>query len=213
QRVVSEFIELVQTSSPSRHELPVAQRLIPALEALGAQVEVDDAGSKIGGDTGNVLGRIPGTAPSAPPLLLCAHMDTVVPCQNIRPVAQGDVIRTDGTTILGRIDDETTANLGVIEGGLATNIVPNRVTIRGETRSRSLAKLDAQTEHMQRCFDDAAARHQVTVEGRGHTARVEARVARGYERLDLGDDTAIVRLMTRAAERLHRNFRTRATGG
>src|SRR2546430_11544884 len=53
----------------------------------------------------------------------------------------------------------------------------------------------------------------VTVEGRGHTARVEARVARGYERLDLGDDTAIVRLMTRAAERLHRNFRTRATGG
>src|SRR2546430_5532668 len=53
----------------------------------------------------------------------------------------------------------------------------------------------------------------VTVEGRGHTARVEARVARGYERLDLGEDTAIVRLMTRAAERLHRNFRTRATGG
>ena len=104
QRVVSEFIELVQTSSPSRHELPVAQRLIPALEALGAQVEVDDAGSKIGGDTGNVLGRIPGTAPSAPPLLLCAHMDTVVPCQNIRPVAQGDVIRTDGTTILGGDD-------------------------------------------------------------------------------------------------------------
>jgi len=324
QRVVSEFIELVQTSSPSRHELPVAQRLIPALEALGAQVEVDDAGSKIGGDTGNVLGRIPGTAPSAPPLLLCAHMDTVVPCQNIRPVAQGDVIRTDGTTILGgddkagivailesvrvarerrlphgpieilfticeengllgakhfdvtrlaarrglvldcdgvnelitrapaanhvsfvvhgleahagvcpeqgisaikvaaeaiagmrlgRIDDETTANLGVIEGGLATNIVPNRVTIRGETRSRSLAKLDAQTEHMQRCFDDAAARHHVTVEGREHAARIEARVARGYERLDLGDDTAIVRLMTRAAERLRRNFRTRATGG
>src|SRR3989441_11850342 len=66
---------------------------------------------------------------------------------------------------------------------------------------------------MQRCFDDAAARHQVTVEGREHTARIEARVARGYERLDLADDTAIVRLMTKAAERLRRTFRTRATGG
>src|SRR5207245_10592621 len=108
---------------------------------------------------------------------------------------------------------EATGHLGVIEGGLPTNILPNPVTIRGEKRSRSLAKLDAQTQHMQRCFDDAAARHHVTVEGRGHTARVEARVARGYERLDLGDDTAIVRLMTRAAERLRRNFRARATGG
>jgi len=85
QRVVSEFIELVQTSSPSRHELPVAQRLIPALEALGAQVEVDDAGSKIGGDTGNVLGRIPGTAPSAPPLSVTTY-----------DPATGDYIGPDG---------------------------------------------------------------------------------------------------------------------
>ena len=104
ERMASEFMELVQISSPSRRELPMAQRLIPTLEALGAQVEVDDAGGRIGGDTGNVLGRISGTAPSAPPLLLCAHMDTVVPCQNIRPVAQGDVIRTDGTTVLGGDD-------------------------------------------------------------------------------------------------------------
>ncbi len=324
QRVVAEFMELVQISSPSRREASMARRLIPTLEALGAQVEVDDAGARIGGDTGNVLARIPGTAPSAPPLLLCAHMDTVVPCQNIRPVAQGDVIKTDGTTVLGgddkavivailesvrvarerrlphgpieilfticeengllgakhfdvarlaarrglvldcdgvnelitrapaanhvsfvvhgleahagvcpeqgisaikvaseaiaamrlgRLDEETTANLGVIEGGLATNIVPNRVVVKGETRSRSLAKLDAQSAHMRSCFEEAAARHRVTVEGREHAARIEARIDRGYERLDLGDDTPIVRLMTKAAARLRRQFRTRATGG
>src|SRR6267142_4383480 len=32
---------------------------------------------------------------------------------------------------LGRLDAETTANLGVIEGGLSTNIVPTRVIVKG----------------------------------------------------------------------------------
>ena len=44
---------------------------------------------------------------------------------------------------LGRIDHETTANVGVIEGGAATNIIPNRVVLRAEARSHDDAKLDA----------------------------------------------------------------------
>src|ERR671919_2528740 len=36
---------------------------------------------------------------------------------------------------LGRLDPETTANVGVIEGGTATNIVPGRCRIEGEARS------------------------------------------------------------------------------
>jgi len=36
---------------------------------------------------------------------------------------------------LGRLDPETTANIGVIEGGTATNIVPGRCRIEGEARS------------------------------------------------------------------------------
>src|SRR5207247_9263401 len=39
---------------------------------------------------------------------------------------------------LGRVDAETTANLGVIQGGLSTNIVPTRVVVDGETRSLSV---------------------------------------------------------------------------
>ena len=34
---------------------------------------------------------------------------------------------------LGRIDHETTANLGVVEGGMAVNIVPNEVVLRERT--------------------------------------------------------------------------------
>ena len=45
---------------------------------------------------------------------------------------------------LGRIDDETTANVGLIEGGSAVNIVAERCVVRAEARSRDEAKLAAQ---------------------------------------------------------------------
>ena len=41
----------------------------------------------------------------------------------------------------GRIDDETTANIGMISGGTATNVVPKEVLIRGEVRSHNPATL------------------------------------------------------------------------
>ena len=37
----------------------------------------------------------------------------------------------------GRIDEETTCNIGIIGGGKATNIVPDLVTIEGDARSRN----------------------------------------------------------------------------
>ncbi len=43
----------------------------------------------------------------------------------------------------GRIDEETTANIGIINGGTATNVVPREVVIRGELRSHSIKTLDA----------------------------------------------------------------------
>lgn len=81
-RFVEEFLNLVQISSPSRREGRVAKRLLATVQALGATVEVDDAGARVGGDTGNVLARFPGTRAGAPPLLLGAHMDTVLPCED-----------------------------------------------------------------------------------------------------------------------------------
>jgi tripeptide aminopeptidase len=42
---------------------------------------------------------------------------------------------------LGRIDDETTANVGRIEGGTAGNVVPEFCTITAEARSRDEKKL------------------------------------------------------------------------
>ena len=41
---------------------------------------------------------------------------------------------------LGRLDEETTANVGVIEGGTATNVVPRSCRVEGEARSIDAAR-------------------------------------------------------------------------
>lgn len=57
---------------------------------------------------------------------------------------------------LGRISPETTANLGIIQGGTATNVVCPSVSIKAEARSTSLAELDKQVDHMISRFENAA---------------------------------------------------------
>ncbi len=85
---------------------------------------------------------------------------------------------------LGRIDAETTANIGKISGGIATNIVPDRVEIAGEARSLKSKKLAAQTAKMVRAFETAAAKYG---------ASAEIRVTRSYEAYFLPDDHPWIR--------------------
>lgn len=63
-----------------------------------------------------------------------------------------------------RIDDETTANISVFTADYASNIVPEKAEIRGEIRSRSVDKLNAQAEHMKRCMDEACAKYNAKLD-------------------------------------------------
>ena len=94
---------------------------------------------------------------------------------------------------LGRLDFETTANIGVIDGGSATNIVPELTTVRGEARSHNEEKLEAQRELMVRAFEEAAARHETTV---------EANVTSTYRSFDVARDEAVLDYAWRSCERL-----------
>jgi tripeptide aminopeptidase len=49
---------------------------------------------------------------------------------------------------LGRIDDETSANIGVVEGGTARNVIPEWCTLRGEVRSHDERKTTALVREM-----------------------------------------------------------------
>lgn len=93
---------------------------------------------------------------------------------------------------LGRIDAETTANIGIIEGGQATNIVPELVELWGEARSHSPEKLEAQTAAMRRALEDAASA------GGG---RAEVEVTDSYTRFSLAPDGPLVRTFFTVAER------------
>ena len=114
---------------------------------------------------------------------------------------------------LGRIDDETTANLGTIQGGRAGNVVPNEVVVRGEARSNDPLKLAAQVGHMIECFKQAVARAAVTVDGRLVQAELEYRSVPSYGAMNVPEDAPIVRKVIEAARRLGREVKPHATGG
>ena len=94
---------------------------------------------------------------------------------------------------LGRIDAETTANVGRIEGGKARNIVPDHVTIGAEARSRNNHKLDEQVAHMKRLFEEEAAKI-------GATATVT--VSRQYTTYRWTPDDEVVKLAMAASRRV-----------
>lgn len=71
-----------------------------------------------------------------------------------------------------RIDEETTANIGTINAQYATNIVPDKVSIIAETRSRNYDKLQAQAKHMVESLQSACDEFGAKLECRCDTAYV-----------------------------------------
>lgn len=110
ERLLNTFLDYVRIDSESRHEKKFAQRLIADLTAIGCEIYVDDTMDKTGSDTGNVYATLPGTAPGQP-IILCAHMDTVVPGVGIEPVVEDGVIRSKGDTVLGADDKSGVATI------------------------------------------------------------------------------------------------------
>ena len=100
-RMRDHFLTLVRIDSPSRREREVAMHLKEELVRLGAEVSFDQADRMVDGTVGNLIARIPGTRPGVAPFLLCAHMDTVGPGEGIKPQVKDDIIKSDGSTILG----------------------------------------------------------------------------------------------------------------
>ena len=318
------LIELVKIDSLSRKEQAIAMRLKRELEELGGEVWMDGAGEKVGGNAGNLIAHFRGNVPRADPLLLSAHMDTVVPGEGIVPVLEGNILRSDGRTVLGgddksgiaiicevlrvvrekslpcsdidvvfticeeagllgakcldvsrfrarrglvldsdsvgflftrapaanrmefhihgleahagvcpergisaiqvaaegiakmrlgRVDKETTANIGLISGGMAVNIIPNSVRLKGEARSHNEETLERQSRHMLQCLEEAASRHVLEVDGRRYQASVEAKIERDYDRMEIADGSPIVRLVRTAGRNLGVDVKTMATGG
>lgn len=315
KRLLDRFLKYVQIDSPTKFEREFAEYLMKEMEEMGLEVYMDDAGEKVGSNSGNVIGKLKGNT-NGQTILFSAHMDTVSPGKGIKPVIKDGVIYSDGTTVLGgddkagiaaileavetvieqdiphgdieivfsiyeegglfgaknldysklkakrgfvfdssgkpgqiiiqgpaqnkisakfigkeahagvapekgisaiqmaaaaisnmkllRIDDETTANIGIISGGQATNIVTKEVNIEGEARSLSNEKLKEQTEHMVKCCEDAANKFG---------GSVEIDLENSYGAFKIDEDSVIVQKVKEACANIGLEPRTSASGG
>ncbi|MFQ3588600.1 MAG: M20/M25/M40 family metallo-hydrolase, partial [Fimbriimonadaceae bacterium] len=105
---------------------------------------------------------------------------------------------------IGRIGPETVANVGTIQGGTATNVVPAECVVRCEARSTSVDELDAQIDHMIQCFEAAAERFGATV---------EVEHDRHYRNYSIDPDHRVVRVGVEASRRLGMEPELRTTLG
>ncbi len=102
ERLVTYFLDYVRIDSESRNELNFAKHLEKELVEMGFTVTYDQVGEQIGGNCSNLFARKKGTVEGA--IFLSSHMDTVTPGNNIKPIIEGDLIKSDGTTVLGADD-------------------------------------------------------------------------------------------------------------
>lgn len=268
ERLLNEFLELVQIDSETKNEAEIAHVLKEKFAQLGVTVYEDDTKEKTGHGAGNLICTLPGTKRDADPIYFTCHMDTVFPGNGVNPSIKDGYVITDGKTILGaddkagiaamleaikilkeknleygdiqfiitvgeesglvgakamdpasvhakygyaldsdgqvgnivvaaptqakisatihgktahagvapekgvsaitiaakavakmllgRIDEETTANIGRFEGGQATNIVADHAIVLAEARSLVPEKMQAQVEKMKDAFETAA---------------------------------------------------------
>ena len=104
----------------------------------------------------------------------------------------------------GRIDEETTCNVGIIGGGVATNVVPDLVVIEGDVRSRNNDKLEAVREELVSTICNA-------VEKFG--GRVTAEVEHKYSGFFIDTNSTVVKLAERACELYDLPLDITQTGG
>lgn len=316
ERLLNEFLELVQIDSETRFEAEIAKVLKGKFTQLGVDVFEDDTTSITGHGAGNLICTLQGTKEGVDTIYFTSHMDTVVPGKGVKPSIQDGYVVTDGTTILGaddkaglavmletvrvlkeqniphgkiefiitvgeesglhgakaldpklitakygyaldsdgkvgniivaaptqakitaiihgktahagvapekgisaitiaakavsrmslgRIDEETTANIGRFEGGKQTNIVADRVDILAEARSLIPEKMEKQANSMKEAFEGAAAEM-------GGTAEVEIDVM--YPGFKFGAGDHVVEVARKAAAKIGRSCELLHSGG
>ena len=105
---------------------------------------------------------------------------------------------------LGRIDEVTSANVGLVRGGTARNVVPERCTLEAEVRSHDDARV---SEVVQQIVDAAAFAASVS------ECSLETRVEPKYRGYRFRDDDLAVRLAVEALAQAGYTARLGLSGG
>ena len=112
----------------------------------------------------------------------------------------------------GRIDHETTCNIGKITGGVATNIIAEQAVMHGEARSHSKAKLDAVIHDITTAFEGVIAKALETSPDPEKPV-VDIQVEEDFPGTNIPEDHPVVVLARKAARSLGMKMDTKTTGG
>lgn len=144
-------------------------------------------------DSGGQVGGIISAAPSQNSLKIIIYGKSAHAGSN--PEEGINAIQVAGFALsrmkLGRIDEETTTNIGIISGGKATNIIPDEVILEGEVRSRNEAKLEKYTKILKQIVEDTAQEFK---------AKAEVIINREFYCYNLSTDDRVVKIATKAAK-------------
>jgi len=113
----------------------------------------------------------------------------------------------------GRIDEETTANFGTIQGGAASNIVPEKVVIEAEVRSHSMEKLTKVTEEIKAIFGATVAQWSDPTGSAKGTPKVEIEVRQDFTAMQLNPEDPVLRRVAAAARSIGMELTYEKAGG
>ena len=105
----------------------------------------------------------------------------------------------------GRLDPETTANVGMFQGGTARNAVPELCTITGEFRSRNPDRLTELAREYERAADDVCVRYP--------DARIELALTKVFDGYRLAAEHPVVAACTAALARVGLTPSLKPSGG
>lgn len=121
------FCRLVSIPSPSGEEAKVAGFISKELKRRGIRHRIDNTGSLVESNTGNVIAIVPGGKTT---ITFIAHMDTVEKGdRRIKPVISKGIIKSDGRTILGADNKAAVAALIIALGEISK--IGRRPTVTG----------------------------------------------------------------------------------
>ncbi|MBT3393087.1 MAG: M20/M25/M40 family metallo-hydrolase [Elusimicrobiaceae bacterium] len=118
-----------------------------------------------------------------------------------------------GMMNLGRIDKETTSNIGVINGGKAINIVTPELMIKGEARSHNAAKLKKQAKHMEDCFKKAVVQSAKKVDGKKIIAKLDFKKDMKYPDMKIPATANIVKTIVKSGKQVGITVKPYTGGG
>ena len=114
---------------------------------------------------------------------------------------------------LGRLDPESTANIGLITGGTATNIIPESVLVHGEVRSHTVSKLEEYTQKMKDVFQDEIDNWTDPENIVTDKPSLDFRVAQEYPVMQLDKESAVIKRVKEAATTLDAELDYVVAGG